>query len=132
MFRPQSRSFLGLLLVMLASPVLAGTVYQWKDARGVTHYSDSPPPKGASKVREIGDGPPAQPQTPAKAATTPAADNAQCAQARLNLMRLQGNAVVGLDADRDGKPDAPLSAADRAAQVTLAEAAIKGHCPGAV
>jgi len=130
MFRPQSRFVLGLLLLLLATPLLAGTVYQWTDARGITHYSDSPPPKGASKVREIGGRPPAQTATKVKASATPAADNAQCAQARLNLVRLQGNTEVGLDADRDGKPDAPFSAAERAAQVTLAQAAIKGHCPG--
>ncbi|MET0756202.1 MAG: DUF4124 domain-containing protein, partial [Pseudoxanthomonas sp.] len=25
---------------------LAGKVYQWRDAKGVTHFSDSPPPGG--------------------------------------------------------------------------------------
>ncbi len=129
MFRPHSRSHFGLMLLLLATPLHAATIYQWTDARGVTHYSDAPPPEGSSKVREIDHGRAAQPKA---AADTPAADNAQCAQARLNLVRLQGDAEVGLDANRDGKPDAPLSAADRAAQVSLAQGAIQAHCPGTV
>ena len=35
------------VLIVLALPALAGEVYQWKDAKGVTHYSDAPPPNQA-------------------------------------------------------------------------------------
>lgn len=41
---------LSLLLVLLASPVLAGqTVWKWVDADGVTHYADRPVP-GATRM----------------------------------------------------------------------------------
>lgn len=124
MIRPLSYSLLALCLALAISPLAAQTVYQWKDARGVTHYSDSPPPKGATR-REVRT-PEGTPYTP----QAPVADNAQCAQARLNLVRLQGNADVGLDADRDGKPDATLSAEDRVKQIDVAREAIKANCPG--
>ena len=45
-----ARMFAGLaLLVAVAAPAVAGELYQWKDANGVTHYSDSPPPGKATR-----------------------------------------------------------------------------------
>ncbi|WP_412159617.1 DUF4124 domain-containing protein, partial [Pantoea sp. SIMBA_079] len=32
------------LLAVAALPLAASEVYSWKDARGVTHYSQTPPP----------------------------------------------------------------------------------------
>lgn len=125
MSRPLCRLAFGLLFALAAAPLLAGTVYQWKDVNGVTHYSDAPPPKGSYRDREVDGEPPAS----ATEATRVAADNAQCAQARLNLTRLEGDAAIGLDADRDGKPDAPLSAEDRARQLELARNVIQKYCP---
>ena len=140
------RSFLPLIacsamtLLLAASPLLAQTVYTWKDAKGVTHYSDAPPPKGEYSDRRIQATPPtpvaAAATTPAVAATArkdkaPMADDAVCAQARLNLARLQGDAPVGPDADGDGKPDSTLSAEDRVKQRDLAQAAIAAKCPAA-
>ena len=53
-----ARLLAGALLLLLALPVLAGKVYQWKDAQGVTHYSDAPPPgQNGMKGREVADGP---------------------------------------------------------------------------
>ena len=34
------------LLAGGATIVHADDLYQWKDSKGVTHYSDAPPPKG--------------------------------------------------------------------------------------
>jgi len=124
MSRPLSRSLLALCLALTISPLAAQTIYQWKDDKGVTHYSDLPPPKGATR-REL-QTPEGTPYTP----QAPAGDNAQCAQARLNLANLQSSAEVGLDADRDGKVDAPMSAEQRAKQTELVRGAIKTHCPG--
>ena len=130
MTRPLHCWILGLGFVLAATPLLAQTVYQWKDAKGVTHYSDSPPPASQSKAgatkRELHG---ARAAT-ADASTPLQADNAECAQARLNLTRLQGSTEVGLDKDRDGKIDAPMTADDRTRQVELVRAAIKVHCPG--
>lgn len=129
-------------LLLAASPLLAQTVYTWKDAKGVTHYSDAPPPKGKYSDRRIEAAPPT-PATPVADTTVPAAeaatrkaaapmaDDAVCAQARLNLARLQGDAPVGPDADGDGKPDSTLSAEDRVKQREIAQAAITAKCPAA-
>ena len=128
-------------LLLAAAPLLAQTVYTWKDAKGVTHYSDAPPPKGEYKDRQIK----ARPATPAATAAAapatatasapeqnaPVADDAVCAQARLNLANLQGDAPVGPDADGDGKPDSTLDDAARAKQRELAQAAIATRCPAA-
>ena len=104
MTRPPSCLLLALSLAMVTSPLAAQTVYQWKDAKGVTHYSDSPPPKGGTR-REVrtSEGAPATP-TPTVAASSkepnpeaappkvapPAtppvvADPAKCALAQHNL-----------------------------------------------
>ena len=123
--RPLPRIGAMALAFALALPAVAGELYQWKDANGVTHYSDSPPPAGADyENRTIHD----------SGAATMAGGSAesQCTTARANLAKLQGDDPVGADADRDGKPDAEFTAEQRAAQTRLAEAAIQVHCsPGA-
>ena len=116
---------LGLALATL-SVASAGELYQWKDANGVTHYSDAPPPTGADyENRTIRNSGTASVKT--ETAEAPA-ENAQCTTARANLELLQGEGPVGNDTDKDGKPDAAFSAEQRAAQTQLAEAAIKVHC----
>lgn len=112
----------GLLLVAL--PATAGEVYQWKDAKGVTHYADSPPPNQAHKSRAI---------TAHGSATIAVADqapvvNSDCSNARSNLTILQGKAEVGIDEDKDGKADRNLTATERANRTLLAEASIKTYC----
>lgn len=109
---------LGLLMSL---PALAAKVYQWKDAQGVTHYTDLPP-AGQHTTRSVG----------AKSATLTVAAkpvvNANCSNARSNLKVLEGDAPVGIDANKDGKPDTMMTAEQRAAQVQLAKAAIDVHC----
>jgi len=120
-------SIIGLVIVMAAfSPASAGEVYQWKDAKGVTHYSQTPPPQGAYQQRDISSaGRPTQATTQvAKAAT----DNPQCTTARKNIEALKGQAAVQQDTDGDGKPDKTLSDADRANQLELALATVKATC----
>ena len=110
------------LALLLATPAFAGTVYQWKDAKGVTHYSDSPPPaQQGVRNRQLKDG--ASPDAAAKAAEDPG-----CVTARSNLTRLKGSQPVGLDANGDGKPDSELSADDRARQVQQTEQMLKTSC----
>lgn len=118
------------LALAIALPAVSGELYQWKDANGVTHYSDAPPPAGADyKNRTIGDHGSAS--VAAEEAEAPA-ESSQCTSARANLALLQGDGPVGADTDNDGKPDAAFSADERAAQTELAEAAIKVHCTAAV
>ncbi|RZA31224.1 MAG: DUF4124 domain-containing protein, partial [Lysobacteraceae bacterium] len=90
-----------LLLAVACAPVLAGTIYQWKDAKGVTHYSDSPPPNQRVKDRRIDSrGEPLADAT----AVGKSVENPQCTTARLNLQILAGNTGVQQDTDGDGKP----------------------------
>jgi hypothetical protein len=121
------------LLLAGAAQAQSSEVYQWKDAQGVTHYSDAPPPKGQYAARDIRhrDG-------EAAAATGTAADkpttaaSANCTLARTNLERLKAGGDIGLDANGDGKPDATLGAEERERQTRLAETNIKTFCtPGA-
>jgi len=116
-----------LLAVVLAVAVVfvapsqaqSGTFYRWKDASGVTHYGDAPPPGGkATPVKVKGSmtssssvpaqsSSPAPPTSPASlaaqaAAATPsgmaaaeqAARSRNCDSARANLKTLSGNALL--------------------------------------
>ncbi|MBN6150337.1 DUF4124 domain-containing protein [Xanthomonas sp. AmX2] len=113
------------LCLFASSAASAATIYQWKDAQGVTHYSESPPAGQKYEARRIDarGGTAIQ----AEAAGAPA-ENANCTTARKNLDLLNKPAPVMSDNDGDGKPDGELSAAQRESQKTLAEAAIKAYC----
>ena len=114
-----------LVLLFLAAPGLAQQqrVYQWKDANGVTHYTDLPPSQAHSSrdINNRGSAP--------EIATVKAVENPQCANSRGNLQRLQANQVLGVDTDGDGKSDRNLSSDERASQIELNQAAIKAYCP---
>lgn len=124
--RPFSRLLpvLAIALLALSLPALAGTVYQWKDAKGNTHYSDSPPPNRGHKARVL------DPKGAAvvPATTKPVAANADCSNARSNLKILQGKTDVGIDENKDGKPDRNLTAQERVNRTALAEAGVKTYC----
>ena len=112
------------MLVLLAStPSAAQQVYQWKDANGVTQYSNTPPADAEFQSREIRvrDGVPAP--LPAKPVEDPA-----CTVARGNLDLLDGEGSLRVDEDHDGKPDRTITDAERDAQRELAEATIKLRC----
>ena len=121
---PLTATLLAALGLALALPAVAGEVYQWKDAKGVTHYSDSPPPNQAHKSRAINTKGTAAVQVAAK----PVVANADCSNARSNLKLLQGTAPVGIDENKDGKPDRNLTAAERSSRTALAEASVKTYC----
>ena len=116
----------GLLVALVAAPALAGEVYKWKDAKGVTHYSDAPPAGSNYESREIRHRP-GMPAASAGAEGKPA-ENSQCSIARANLETLAGDGPVGVDADGDGKPDSNMDAGQRADQRALAEASIRANC----
>lgn len=110
-----------LLLTLLAAlPAFAGEVYTWKDARGVTHYSDSPPPEATYKKTRVDDGP----ATPVASAEDP-----RCTIAKQNLEKLKDpKGPVGLDADGDGKPDKEMTAEEIAMQVRYAQNTVQYTC----
>ncbi|MEN1929570.1 DUF4124 domain-containing protein [Luteimonas sp. MJ204] len=124
------RIVLGAILVIAASPVFAqqtaGEVFQWKDANGVTHYSQTPPDKGSYEHRLITSSGTAAPT--ASSEPVAAAENSNCTAARANISALAGEGNVMQDTDGDGKPDTVLDADQRASQLELAQAAIKAYC----
>jgi hypothetical protein len=117
-----SALLLSALVLVAAFPACAGQVYQWKDAKGVTHYSDFPPPGQKAINRNLD---PRAPTAPAKPVV-----NADCSNARSNLAILKGNTPVGLDADRDGKHERELTPTERAERTAKAEQAVKTYCEG--
>jgi hypothetical protein len=104
----------------------AGEVYQWKDANGVNHYSQTPPQQGKFQARSIyhreraADG---QPTASAAATESP-----QCATARKNIELLQSGAKLKVDSDGDGKPDRDLSDNDRNKQLQIAQTISRVNC----
>ena len=122
------RCFTLVMLVGACSTAFAaGKVYQWKDAKGVTHYSDSPPPNQQVKDRRIDNrGEP----VPQDVAAGKAVESPQCITARLNLSLLAGKGAVqeDTDGDGDGKPDRAMTDQERANQTELNSAAVKAYC----
>ena len=116
---------LGLFTASLSAAAVAGDVYQWKDARGVTQYSSSPPPKGAFKVRTINNHGAAA--TATAVADAKPTENSQCGAARKNIEALQGKGAVQQDSDGDGKGDKTLSDSERASQLALAQATLNAN-----
>lgn len=116
---------IALALLLVAAPSLAQQqrVYQWKDAKGVTHYTDLPPTQ-AHRSRDIDNR-----GSATEIATIKPVENEQCANSRSNLERLKANETVGVDTDGDGKSDRNLSSDERASQIELNQAAIKAYCP---
>lgn len=116
-------AWVGMALALLALPVAANQVYQWKDAKGVTHYSDSPPANQPHKTRELSLKPASTTAAPNKAVA-----NSDCSNARANLKLLQGTAPVSIDENKDGKPDRELTTDERSKRTRLAESQIETYC----
>ena len=113
-------------LVLACSPLLAQqqTVYQWKDAKGVTHYADAPPAQTHTK-RDIN----ARSGTAIEVvASKKSAKDVSCDNARTNLANLRGQGPVGIDTNGDGKADSNMTDEQRAAQIEFNEAMIKANC----
>lgn len=117
-------------LAMLAAAATAAPqqrVYTWKDANGVTHHSQTPPPAGQDFSTR---GTRADPPAPAPASRPAApAGNPDCEAGRRNLALLdQADSGAGIDTDGDGYADQALDDAERQRQRALAEAVIARHC----
>jgi Domain of unknown function (DUF4124) len=104
----------------------SGEVYQWKDASGVTHYSQTPPPQGKFQARSIYHREPATNAQPTVAANT--TESPQCSTARKNIDLLQSGAKLQMDSDGDGKPDRDLSDSDRDKQLQIAQTVSRVNC----
>lgn len=124
-FAMRALSCLGCLLLLASANAVAGPVYKWKDANGVTQYSETPPAGRKFETRAQAR----SPQAGASAETPAAPVPEQCSTARANLALLEGGGQVMQDTDGDGKADTALAPEQRSAQKGLAEAAIKAYCP---
>ena len=132
---------LAMLLPCIA--IAANQVYRWKDANGVVHFADAPPPEGIKyKIVNIKTGatrePPA-PASPATAAPRPAPDSATagpktvkdtpdnraklCQQLDENIKVLQSSQVVTL-----GNSSTPMTAEQRAQQLAQAQQQQQQFC----
>lgn len=132
---------LGLLVAAASAADAADKVYKWKDANGITHFSDSPPPKGQQfdNVRIVGQAAPItatateqKPADPAAAAPAPGEPQTEeqrraqrCAEAKQREGLLAGQQQ--LIAKRDGK-DVALTGADREAELAVARALVQQYC----
>lgn len=113
-------------LAMMCAPLLAQqqTVYQWKDAKGVTHYADAPPAQ-TYKKRDINVRSGTAIEVVEKKKS---AQDVSCDNARNNLAKLRDQGPVGIDNDGDGKADGNMTADQRAAQIELNQAMLKANC----
>jgi len=151
MTRP-NRLLVGLLALAMIAPAAAQTVYTWKDAKGVTHYSDSPPPAGAKRkeVKAPEASPPGtaqissadkpaakadpqqteeQKQQQAVADANRAKQRAQsCKDAQANLALLKSSANVTVDKDGDGKADVVLDNTQRQTETANMQAVVTANC----
>ncbi len=116
------------LLLLASSAAGATDLYKWKDANGVTHYTETPPTGQRYETRRIDNSGGTVIQADDGAKPTESAD---CTMARKNLEVLSGKGKVMQDSDGDGKPDTELDASQREAQLGVAQAAIKAYCKSA-
>ncbi|UPG86975.1 DUF4124 domain-containing protein [Luteibacter aegosomatis] len=133
------RRCLVLAVLIVACPLAMAQAYKWKDPQGVTHYSDAPPPAGASKVEKLkiptaGASPTAAATTapvprpaPDTRADTPANRAALCDQVRKNLTILANEKTITMDDGKGGTK--PVDDATRAAELKKAQAQQTLYCP---
>ncbi|WP_058833731.1 DUF4124 domain-containing protein [Luteimonas abyssi] len=132
---PLSGLALGVFALLLPAVAVAQEIYQWKDANGVTHFSETPPASGAYSQRRITQHsvtpPAAAPAVSTTATAAPARPQenpraTQCQTARANIDALTSDAQVQQD-DGSGTPRV-LSDSERAAQLDFAQAAARAYC----
>jgi hypothetical protein len=117
------------LLLLASASAGAGNLYKWKDANGVTQYSERPPTGQQYETRRINtSGAPTAAQPPAPVASGEKEESAMCLGARRNLELLARNTRLMHDSDGDGNADAELAPDQRAAQKQLAESTVAVYC----
>ncbi|MGE7138258.1 DUF4124 domain-containing protein [Luteibacter sp. NPDC031894] len=136
------RRIVTLAVLLAACPLALAQAYKWKDAQGVTHYADSPPPAGTKydKVKTTGTVvPPAGPAAPAPAAkeppkataAAPTSDTPEnrkklCTTLQSNMDVLTKQQQVSVDDGKGGQ--VPLDDAGRKRQVETTQAQMTLYC----
>lgn len=144
------RLILSSLLLALAAPAMAGSIYKWVDAQGTTHFGTQPP-QGveAQRVNPVISQPatpaPAAPASPAsEAANAGAAKQAEiekdvkaqiaaeqerleshCLQVRTNLAQLQNNPRVRVEENGETRR---LTEEERQSRIAEAQKTISENC----
>lgn len=120
-------------LLFASASAGAQQIYKWKDAKGVTHYSEKPPAQGDYSTRDTVQDPvgapvaSASPEAGAGASPAPAADDSRCDTARRNLAALQRPVELQFDSDGDGQPDRAMNPAERQQQEQLARSTLEAY-----
>ncbi|MHC8413059.1 DUF4124 domain-containing protein [Pseudomonas sp. Hz4] len=131
------------MVTLLISPLcMAGQIYKWVDAQGVTHF-DAQPPQGREATTVVTPSPPAGIQAPPprsgaigdqqaidkKVKKQVTDQQAQlkvfCEQARTNLAQLQNNPRIREDVDGEMRR---LTDQQRQERITEAQQQIAGNC----
>ena len=137
------RRIVTLAVLLAACPLAFAQAYKWKDAQGVTHYADSPPPAGTKydKVKTTGSvvppagqtppPPPAAKPEPEKPSAGPTADTPEnraklCATLTSNLETLAKPQQVSVDDGKGGQ--VPLDDAGRKRQIETTQAQMTLYC----
>jgi hypothetical protein len=136
------RRIVTLAVLLAACPLAFAQAYKWKDAQGVTHYSDSPPPAGTKydKVKTSGSveapagdaAKPAPAPEPPKAAPagatadTPENRKKLCATLQSNMDVLTRQQQVSVDDGKGGQ--VPLDEAGRKRQIETTQAQMTLYC----
>ncbi|SKB51921.1 protein of unknown function [Luteibacter sp. 22Crub2.1] len=140
---PESRMRRCLVLALLvtACPLALAQAYKWKDAQGVTHYADTPPPNNAryEKVKTSGtvEAPAPAPAAPAKPEAAPPAPGTQvadnpanrarlCDQLRKNMDVLGKEQVISIDDGKGGSQQ--LDDAGKKRQIETTQAQMTLYC----
>lgn len=121
------RSILPLLFCLsslVAAPAHAQQFFIWRDANGVRHYSDSPPPHNKYAERTIRER--RKPEATAPNAI-PASTHPACTRARANIAVFANNDTVRMDRNNDGVAEL-LNDAERAAELNRATTAARISC----
>lgn len=115
-------------LLALASAAASASqqLYKWKDANGVTQYSQQPPSGAQYETQRISSsGAPVTESAPASDTAADPAESDRCKNARRNLDVLSGSTPVTQDT---GKGPEILNDSQRSVQKQLAEAEIAAYC----
>jgi len=134
------------LLLALATPAMAGSIYKWVDAQGGTHFGTQPP-QGvqAERVNPIVSQPSTPPTRNKQAAEDGASEKQQevetrvkeeianeqealesyCLQVRSNLVQLQNNPRVRIEEEGQLRR---LSEEERQAKIAEAQKALSENC----
>ncbi|BAU76556.1 DUF4124 domain-containing protein [Metapseudomonas furukawaii] len=139
----------GSLLLVLSASALAGQVYKWVDAQGVTHFGAQPPDgQAATSVNtsvpkpqplpkldsEMGDLPETQPvgdqkaideKVKAEVASQEAERRTYCENVRTNLAQLQNNPRIRMDINGEVRR---LTEEERQSRIQEAQKAIDENC----